>query len=137
MSTPRKQKTSRTDQQPTTKYPYILGNQLHLVTRPNPAAQENLSNTSETLSPAGRRSTDKSSFALFLLWDSLSAREQDVTILACKGLADREIASWLKLSTPTVKSYLQHVYMKVNVRNRRELMLKFMHFQFDREVPHK
>jgi DNA-binding CsgD family transcriptional regulator len=137
MSTPRKKKPSRTDQQPTTKYSYILGNQLHLVTRTPPATQET-SNTQTDLPPAGgRRSTDKSTFELFLLWDSLSRREQDVTVLACRGFTDRQIALWLKLSIPTVKSYLQHVYLKVDVHNRRELMLKFMHFDFDREVPHK
>jgi DNA-binding NarL/FixJ family response regulator len=108
------------------------------VTRPNPATQETRSNTEDRLPPAGgRRSTDKSSFELFLLWDSLSRREQDVTVLACRGFSDRQIALWLRLSIPTVKSYLQHVYLKVDVRNRRELMLKFMHFDFEREVPHK
>ena len=131
MSTPRKKKASRTDQQPTTKYSSILGTQLHLVTRPNPATQENRS-TDQFPPAGGRRSTDRDSLEISLCWESLSAREKDVTRLVCRGFTDAQIALWLKLSVSTAKSYLQHVFHKTNVRNRRELMLKFIHFNFDR-----
>lgn len=136
MSNPRRKKTSRADQQPTTKYSYILGNQLHLVNRPNPAAQEN--RFSDRNVPAGgRRSTDKDSLDLYLRWDSLSARQKEVTILVCKGFTNEQIALWLKLSVSTVKSYLQHVFLKIDVRNKTELRLKFFNFDFARHTsPH-
>jgi len=69
---------------------------------------------------------------LYAYWKSLSAREQDVTILVCRGLSDAEVASQLKLSISTVKSYLQHVFHKVHVRNRRQLMVRFANFNFPR-----
>jgi len=137
MAPPRKKKPSRNDPQQTTKYSYILGDQLHLVNQTNSAAKENqLSETEQgSFRAGGRRSTDRDTFDLYLCWDSLSARVQDVTILVCKGQTDAEIASRLYLSISTVKSYLQHIFFKARVRNRRELLLKFVNFNFPRNTP--
>ena len=137
MSTPRKKKSSRLGEPQKTTYSYILGNSLRLVNRTEPAAQEDQpSNTADLNTQAGgRRSTDKDTFDLFRNWESLSAREQDVTMLVCRGLSDAEIAKWLALSISTVKSYLQNVFLKTYVRNRRQLILKFMNFNFRRELP--
>lgn len=133
MATPRKKKTSRVDQQQTKKYSYIQGIQLHLVRRTDPTTEENLSKTGpKSVLAGGRRSTDRFMGGLYAYWKSLSAREQDVTILVCRGLSDAEIASQLKLSVSTVKSYLQHVFHKVQVRNRRQLMVRFANFNFPR-----
>jgi DNA-binding NarL/FixJ family response regulator len=138
MSKPRKKLSSRTDQQRTTKYSYLLGNQLHLVTRPNTATQEGYpSNTLDgNVSAGGRRSTDRVSLDLSLIWESLSPREKDVTFLVCKGFTNDQIALWLKISVSTVKSYLQHVFLKTDVRSKTELRLKFVNFEFPRNTSH-
>jgi DNA-binding CsgD family transcriptional regulator len=136
MSTPRKKKSSRKDPQQTTKYSYILGDNLHLVNRTNLDAEENRSNNAYPLT-GGRRSTDKVAFDLYHCWESLSAREKDVTILVCKGLTDAQIATWLKLSVSTVKSYLQHIFLKADVGNRRELLIKFVNFNFPQDPPYR
>jgi DNA-binding CsgD family transcriptional regulator len=137
MSTPRKKKPARMGEPQKTTYSHILGYPLRLVNRTEPATQENQpSNTAHPTEVAGgRRSTDKDTFDLFLCWESLSPREQDVTMLVCQGLGDAEIARWLALSISTVKSYLQTVFLKTYVRNRRQLILKFMYFNFRRDLP--
>jgi|SRR5687767_15596111 len=55
---------------------------------------------------------------------SLPPREQDVTILVCKGLINEQIALCLKLPVSKVKSYLQNVFFKIGVRNRQNCVKK-------------
>lgn len=43
-----------------------------------------------------------------------------------RGLADKEIAAALKISTPTVKNHLYRVYEKLAVRSRTEAVLKWV-----------
>lgn len=128
MSPPRKKKSSRKDQQQNSQYSYILGDTLHLKKLENIAAQEN--DLSNKIPASGRRSTDRAYKGLTVYWNSLSAREQDVTILVCKGLADAEIAARLNLSVATVRSYLQRVFLKTHVRNRKQLIVRFVNFDF-------
>jgi len=137
MSTPRKKKPARLGEPQKTTYSYILGPSLRLVNRNESATQEDQPSHTARADPVagGRRSTDKDTFDLFLCWESLSPREQDVTMLVCQGLGDAEIARWLSLSISTVKSYLQNVFLKTYVRNRRQLLLRFMNFNFRRNPP--
>lgn len=137
MPTPRKKKSSRTGPQQTNKYSSILDSNLHIINRMDPASQENhpSNNRTEHSLSGGRRSTDRASFELYSRWLSLSPREQDVTILVCKGFTNEQIALWLKLSVSTVKSYLQHVFFKIGVRNKTELRLEFHSFDFKRDTP--
>ena len=125
MYSPRKKKSSRTDLQ---QYHLILGNLPRLVKRSDPAAQENFDKNN--VLAGSRRSTDKNAFMLNLLWTSLSRREQEVTVLVCEGMTDAEIAERLYIGIATVKTYLQRVFYKTNVRDRRELMRKFIGFNF-------
>ncbi|MGW1617252.1 LuxR C-terminal-related transcriptional regulator [Streptomyces sp. NPDC002285] len=55
----------------------------------------------------------------------LTAREQEVALLAVAGLMSREIAENLHLSVRTVDNHLQHVYNKLGVETRRELAVAF------------
>jgi DNA-binding CsgD family transcriptional regulator len=137
MSTPRKKKPSRIGPQQTNKYSLTLDSPLHLINRRYPATQENHSSKTHSGNAlsGGRRSTDKVSFDLYNRWLSLSPREQEVTILVCKGLTNEQIALWLKLSVSTVKSYLQNVFFKIGVRNKTELRLEFVNFDFKRNTP--
>jgi DNA-binding NarL/FixJ family response regulator len=56
----------------------------------------------------------------------LSHREMDVVRLVAEGLSNREIAQELKLSEHTVKNYLLHIFDKLGISNRVELVLYAM-----------
>jgi DNA-binding NarL/FixJ family response regulator len=53
----------------------------------------------------------------------LSRREEEVMRLVAEGLGNREIAALLKLSEHTVKNYLFHIFDKLGISNRVELVL--------------
>jgi DNA-binding NarL/FixJ family response regulator len=53
----------------------------------------------------------------------LTKREEDVVRLVAEGLQNREIATELKLSDHTVKNYLFHIFDKLGVSSRVELVL--------------
>lgn len=53
----------------------------------------------------------------------LTRREEDVVRLLAEGLQNREIAKELKLSEHTVRNYLFHIFEKLGVSSRVELVL--------------
>jgi DNA-binding NarL/FixJ family response regulator len=64
-------------------------------------------------------------------WDSLSEREQEVTALACMGYRNYEIAETLGISHETVKTHLQNIFTKFDMRSRKELRLALRDWRFD------
>ena len=64
-------------------------------------------------------------------WDSLSEREQEVTALACMGYRNYEIAEMLGISHETVKTHLQNIFTKFDIRSRKELRLALRDWRFD------
>lgn len=134
MSTPRKKKPSRMGPQQTKKYSYILGDRLHLINRKDSNTEENRSNAGYILA-GGRRSSDRDSSELIYLWESLSPREKDVTVLVCRGFTNDQIALWLRISASSVKTYLRFVFSKAGVRNKTELRLRFYNFDFEKNIP--
>jgi DNA-binding NarL/FixJ family response regulator len=54
----------------------------------------------------------------------LTPRELEVYGLLRAGDADKQIAEKLKVSLSTVRTHVEHVLMKCNVRSRRLLMLE-------------
>jgi DNA-binding NarL/FixJ family response regulator len=135
MATPRKKKSSRVGSQQTNRYFHVLVSPLHLVPRRNPAAQENHTSNVRPGNAGGRRSTDRDSFELYDRWLALSARERQVTYFTCLGYKNVQIAFQMGVSVGTVKSYLQHVFLKMDVPNKTELRLKFHGFDFKRNPP--
>jgi LuxR family transcriptional regulator, maltose regulon positive regulatory protein len=55
---------------------------------------------------------------------SISTRELEVLRLACAGLSVVRIAASLSVSTSTVKTHLQNIYRKLEVRNRAQAIVK-------------
>jgi two-component system, NarL family, response regulator LiaR len=55
------------------------------------------------------------------LREVLSEREQEVAILAVRGMTNKEIAVQLGISAKTVKTHLQNVFQKLKVRRRVQL----------------
>jgi ATP/maltotriose-dependent transcriptional regulator MalT len=53
---------------------------------------------------------------------SLTVREREVLALLAEGQSNREIASSLYVSLPTVKTHLAHIYAKLGAKNRNEAL---------------
>ena len=51
-----------------------------------------------------------------------TAREREVLVLLAAGHSNREIASSLYVSLPTVKTHLAHIYAKLGAKNRNEAL---------------
>lgn len=58
-----------------------------------------------------------------IAFSDLTARERDVLGLICEGLADKEIASRLKLAPNTVRNHVATVYSKLDVHSRSAAMV--------------
>ena len=63
-------------------------------------------------------------------WASLSHREQQVVALLCLGHRNHEIARLLVIAPETVKTHLQRVFDKFNLRSRKELRLALKNWDF-------
>jgi len=53
---------------------------------------------------------------------ALTAREREVLMLLSNGHSNREIASSLYVSLPTVKTHLAHIYAELGAKNRNEAL---------------
>jgi len=57
----------------------------------------------------------------------LSGREREVLELLARGYLYKEIAELLKISGPTVNTYIRRVYEKLHVRSRAQAVAKYAH----------
>ncbi len=55
-------------------------------------------------------------------WDALTPAERQIVELACEGLASKEIAARLFISPRTVHAHLTHIYTKLGVSTRVQLL---------------
>jgi predicted ATPase/class 3 adenylate cyclase/DNA-binding CsgD family transcriptional regulator len=55
-------------------------------------------------------------------WESLTPAERDVVRLVCDGLANKQIATRLFISPKTVQAHLSHVYTKLGLTSRVQLV---------------
>ena len=69
------------------------------------------------------KTTKKSDGQLFD--DRLSIREREVFRFAATGLANKELAERLEISEATVKVHLTHIFQKLGVRGRAELVAAY------------
>lgn len=53
----------------------------------------------------------------------LTRRESEIVDLLARGLGSREIAPALSISVETVKVHIQHIYRKMGVKNRVEMLI--------------
>ncbi|RPJ28693.1 MAG: LuxR family transcriptional regulator [Chloroflexi bacterium] len=63
-------------------------------------------------------------------WSSLSRREQQVAALICLGYRNYEIAEILVIAPETVKTHLQSIFNKFNLRSSKELRLALKNWDF-------
>ncbi len=63
-------------------------------------------------------------------WDSLSRREQQVAALICLGHRNYQIAEILVIAPETVKTHLQNIFTKFNLRSSKELRLVLKDWNF-------
>jgi DNA-binding NarL/FixJ family response regulator len=59
--------------------------------------------------------------------EDLSPREREVLQLLARGYLYKEIADGLKISGPTVNTYIRRIYEKLHVRSRSQAVAKFTH----------
>lgn len=59
---------------------------------------------------------------------ALTRRELEVVVLLLKGLANDEIQERLRISEGTLKTHLRHIFQKLEVSNRKELLVSFTRF---------
>ncbi len=62
---------------------------------------------------------------------ALSKREREVAELVAEGLSNREIAKQLGLSEHTIKNYLFHIFEKLGMSSRVELVLYAHHLELE------
>ena len=63
--------------------------------------------------------------------ENLSPREREVLELLARGYLYKEIMDALKISRPTVNTYIRRIYEKLHVRSRSQAVAKFSHFSLD------
>ncbi len=63
-------------------------------------------------------------------WSALSRREQQVVALLCLGYRNYEIAQILVIAPETVKTHLQHIFDKFDLRGSKELRFALKNWDF-------
>src|SRR5215207_7368011 len=96
----------------------------------HPAAQEKRKQKKRTSNSNGSLPHDSRQAERERFWNILSARERDVTALTCLGYTNTQIAARLGLSIATIRTYLEHVSNKLDLRNKTELRVFFASWDF-------
>jgi len=73
--------------------------------------------------PSGAPSIDRT---LLTQKHGLSRREAEISLLICKGLTDKEIAEILAASFSTVRTHIKHIFAKLDVTTRSELIFALL-----------
>ena len=73
------------------------------------------------------------------LWRKMASREQEVTALACLGYDRNQMAEILSVSPETIKTHLDNIFRKLNVRTTKHVVAIFQGWDFAKwwdETPH-
>lgn len=57
--------------------------------------------------------------------DELTSREEEIAVAICEGLSTKEIAKKYFISERTVKTHISNIFVKLNVKNRVQLLLEY------------
>jgi DNA-binding NarL/FixJ family response regulator len=68
---------------------------------------------------------------------SMSPRELQVARLVCEGFNNDEIAGSLKITQGTIKTHIRNIYRRVRVKNKIEMLLKFVDHATKSPTPSK
>ena len=72
----------------------------------------------------GSVQTGSSSYAEMPEFIALTRREQEIVTLLYEGVSTRNISRRLKIAESTVNKHIAHIYVKMGVQNRQELLSK-------------
>jgi len=64
----------------------------------------------------------------------LTRRETELLQLLCSGKSNQELANALFVSINTVKTHLKNLYLKLDVGNRAEAIIRVQHWMKDRDM---
>lgn len=98
-----------------------LNRKQPVITRDDPPTRNDVPPSPTELAFIHTPDREVNSVAQYKLWQSLTARENQVALLVARGLANAEVAATLQISPRTVDAYLRSVYNKLDVRSRTEL----------------
>jgi DNA-binding CsgD family transcriptional regulator len=64
----------------------------------------------------------------------LTARENEIALLLCRGVAPALVGEQLFISLTTVYKHIAHIYEKLSVSSRQELLVKLYNGHFERQA---
>jgi ligand-binding sensor domain-containing protein/DNA-binding CsgD family transcriptional regulator len=76
-----------------------------------------------------RRIRNEAAMEKFFAAHQMSPREREIVLLLLKGKSNREIESTLFIAIGTVKNHVCHIYQKIGVKNRAQLITLFKNLQ--------
>ena len=83
----------------------------------------------------GRSDGDASEFSLFTEESNLTKREADVLRHLLDGHSNRRISRSLRISESTVKNHLHAIFVKLDTRDRTQVVAKVYRFMADHSTP--
>jgi DNA-binding CsgD family transcriptional regulator len=129
MSIFRRLQRLRIGQRRNDKNSYALDEPLPSLLTNDTAIKGNRENTAPPVSANGfPYQGSQNDFAS--LWRSLSPREKDVTALTCLRYTDRQIASKLGISVPTVRTYIGKAVIRFGIQTKADLRVLLANIDF-------
>ena len=65
---------------------------------------------------------------------SISAREREILVLVAQGFTNAEIGECLYITRLTVRTHLENIYAKLNVRDRTQAVVRYFFFAESKKV---
>lgn len=84
--------------------------------------------------PSGRAARGMSRRRKLACWRSLTPREQQIAVMICQHLSNRQIAQRLVVSPNTVKGHVHRVLTKFGVHSKAELRQALADWDFEAQL---